>query len=332
MTAPEDEFRPQTLPEQIRGILIRSGFQRNRRLWVAILGWMLTGLLLASLVYLWFYANSAGWVPSTLMVGRTSMLISLLTYMLQRGFTLVGMVHIVLWYLWRSPQPSLKHFLIGSILISVYCSTMQYQPLLTTIDHNLWIRAFANYLLTIAWFLMLFRAMSAWGRFELTPIGGGPPTSSSFRGWTLGGMLLAATLVAITIVIKRWINNYFIDTDPFSTAGYSIWINLASETGDLLNTLVLVYAAAAIAARRHAAIPMALIIGSAIIRWVISQITAELLPTFYARPELSDYLLSISVGISTTLVMQWVAFSVWTWAGYKLRVVPKHDLSPTALR
>ncbi|EMI56336.1 membrane protein [Rhodopirellula sallentina SM41] len=246
------------------------------------------------------------------------MMVSLFIYTVQRSVTVTGLVHLVLWSQWHSSRPSLKQLLVGSAAMSFFCSTLQHPIFITAIDYTLWIRAFANYLLTIAWYVMLFRAASAWFAYELAPTDS-EPKARSHRGWTVSGMLQSATLVAITIVTKQWIHTHFIETAPSSTPGYSIWINVASEVINVLDAFVLAYAAAAFFSRRHIMIPISIIAASFAIHCVVSLFITEMLPTFYARPEFIDLLYSISLSIFATLAMQWAAFRVWKWAGYEVR-------------
>ncbi|MFG0291148.1 MAG: hypothetical protein ACF8CQ_23480 [Rhodopirellula sp. JB044] len=322
----DNDFRPQTLPEQLLELWVRSGFPDHRREWLGVLGWMLAGGLAFGLGYAWLLANSAGWIPSTLAVGRTGMMASLFIYTVQRSVIVTGLVHLVLWSEWHSSRPSLKQLLVGSAAMSFFCSTLQHPIFLTAIAPTLWIRAFANYLLTIGWYVMLFRAASAWFAYELVPANSEPKARShrdrtAYRGWTVSGMLLSTTLVAITIVTKQWIHTHFIETAPSSTPGYSVWINLASEMTNILDAFLLAYAAAALLSRRHIMIPISIIAASFAIHCVVSLFITEMLPTFYVRPEFIDLLYSISLSIFATLAMQWAAFRAWRWAGYEVHPV-----------
>ncbi|MCM2371229.1 hypothetical protein [Aporhodopirellula aestuarii] len=327
MSPIEEDFRPQTLPQQLREIWNRSGIGNHRRLWIAVIGWGIINLFLSAAIYAWHWANSAGWVPPKLNIGPIGTFIFTFSYALQRNVTLIGIVHFVLWSQWRAPnRPPTWQLILGVFLFGFYSMAIQYAPFFTHTHTSIWVRSWVNYLVTCAWYVLLFRSTATFVGHQLVEADRNDTSPNTRRDvWSLRGMFLAATLVASTIAIKRWIHVYFIETDPLSMPGYSVWINVSSEIAEFITTVLLVYAVVAIVTRRGILVPASLVFASAVIDWSAMHLTSRLLPAFYGRAELSQQLSYIGISITTIMMLHWIAFRVWRWAGYQLR-----EVSPNA--
>lgn len=319
MQRPDDDFWPQTLLDQLKGIGRRSGVEKHKRLIYAALGWALAVLLVSALQMAWLWSLANGWF--SLLDDAASMWISYFLSLVHGTMIWIGGIHLVLWSQWRYPtRPSIGKFVVLAFLLSWLSIILQYPPILAPSFPGSLLLVWLRYMIFIPWYVLLVRTASTWIHFQLVSPDAGAESFASERNWSLRGLFLATLLVAITFAIKRWTSSLQGESmTPLSGMEW-VWYQVMNFGYVLLNTTVLVYAAAAITVGRKLPLAGNLIALALLLYLALTVLTLLLVPASRAQ---GDWIVTVIAYVLHSVVivgLHLLAFRLWRWAGYSLSV------------
>lgn len=319
MEQPHDDFWPQTLSEQLRGIWRRSGAGNHLRLMYAVLGWVTLSMLVSAAVLAWLWGSASGRF-SSMAIGVPMWLVSLM-YVIQDALIWLGSIHLVLWSQWRWPtRPSTRKLVLLALGMSVISVLLRHPPVSAAYRSDFLLFTWLQYVIFFVWYVLLIRSAATCIRFQFVTRDAVSSDPAAARSWSLRGLFLATLLVAITIVVKRWMHALQDDfSQPFS-GGQFAWVEMLTQSYSLLSTLALVYAAAMIFVGRGVVVPAILIAVTVLLAIAVSVSNILLLPASVVQTDWTRILPFWALRVAAVICLHLIAFRVWRWAGYSLRI------------
>lgn len=320
----DDEFRPQTLPAQLIGIWRRVGIADHKRLAVAVIGWASVSALVSAVIFLWQWISGNGWFPGA--VNAIPWWSISLLYLIQEGLNWLGSLHLILWSQWRWPtRPSIKRLIGLGLLMSVVSILIWYPLLLGSGRFKFLLITWLNFAITFVWYVLAVRSLSPFAEFRITVPESETNDRSPKRGWSLRGLFLATFLVAVTIVVKRWVGWLRGDMSQVIPGVNWMAFDLINSGFVVAHTILLTYAAANLVVERRFRSAAILVAISGIVTVVCSIVVSLMLPSSVLQSSSHLAFFFWLARVVVLIGMHLIAFRLWQWAGYQVRATPHRE-------
>jgi len=316
-TPPSDDFRAETLLKQLRRIYRGSVVARNPRLAWGVAGWALLATLASGFLGAVIWAQALG-LNSNLIRDFINHWMFSLFYIVDDELIWIGSVHLVLWWQWSTPRPSIRRFVGLALLMSVTAVFLRTPPVIATYRVDFFLIQWLNQLLFFPWFVLLVRSSSAWVGFRWVTSKTDVSTPPAKTSWSLRGLFLATLLVAVTIVVKQWIHSMPKDNSPLFLSADFKWVNVLVQTYTFLNLLLLVNVSAAIFVQRRFRLPVVLIGLHVILTAIMAAANTVLLAGAGYSWRAPEMTLAWFTRVAITIGLHLIVFRVWRWAGFPL--------------